>query len=179
MLQTSRIPNIAIVLNGGDVLSVIVQEWPDSIPMPLAAIVDFDIQGVAEEDLTHILIDEIPFVAVCRFEVPNAYGNVKIGQSPMPQTSKIPSIAIVLSGGDVLSIIVQDWPDSIPMLLAAIVDFDTQGVAEEDLTHILIDEIPFVAVCRFEVPELYEEVKIEPSPKAILAKFGQFADSGD
>jgi hypothetical protein len=97
----------------------------------------------------------------------------------MPQTFKTPSIAIVLSGGDVLSVIIQEWPDSIPMPLAAIVDCDIQGVAEENLTHILVDKIPMVAVCRFEVPESYEDVKIKPSPKEILATFGQFVDSGD
>jgi hypothetical protein len=82
--------------------------------------------------------------------------------------SRTPSIAVIIEGGLVQYTIAQDWPEGVPLPRVAIVDYDTEYADEEDLIHFPVGGIPRIAVCRDEIPEVYEELAAAPSPKAIL-----------
>jgi hypothetical protein len=91
--------------------------------------------------------------------------------------SQTPYIAVVFGDGQMQSVIVQEWPDQIPLPRIAIVDYDINGVDEEDLTHFSIGDTPMAALCRSETPDRYEDYKaaLSPalSPKAVLAALGE------
>ena len=61
----------------------------------------------------------------------------------------------------------------IPLPRVVIVDYDIDGVDEEDLTHFSIGAIREIASCHCEIPSRYEELKVSLSPKAILAALGE------
>jgi hypothetical protein len=94
--------------------------------------------------------------------------------------SQTPYLAVVLEGGLVQIILSQDWPAHIPPPRVVIVDYDTDGADEEDLTHFSIGGKPMIALCRSEVPESYEDLQTALSPKAIWAALddGGPEDSG-
>jgi hypothetical protein len=78
----SQTPFIAVVLEGGLVQTTTVQDWPDSVPLPRVVIVDYDIDGADEEDLTHFSIGNTPMVALCHSEVPDRYEDFRTALSP-------------------------------------------------------------------------------------------------
>jgi hypothetical protein len=78
----SQTPFIAVVLEGGQVRSTIAQDWPDSVPLPRVVIVDYDIDGADEDDLTHFSIGNSPAIALCHSEVPIRYENFRTALSP-------------------------------------------------------------------------------------------------
>jgi hypothetical protein len=93
--------------------------------------------------------------------------------------SQTPCIAVLLEGGQMQSVIVQEWPDWIPLPRIAIVDYDIDGADEEDLTHFSIGNTPMVALCHSEIPDRYEDFKTALSPKAVLEALGEPDDSGE
>lgn len=93
--------------------------------------------------------------------------------------SQIPCIAVVVEGGMVQFTIAQDWPDGVPLPRVVIVDDDTEGADEEDLIHFSVGGIPRIAVCRDEIPEVYEALHAALSPRAILEALDERADSGN
>jgi hypothetical protein len=92
--------------------------------------------------------------------------------------SRTPCIAVVVEGGMVQFTIAQDWPNGVPLPHVVIVDDDTDGVDEEDLIHFSVGGIQKIAVCRSEIPEVYEELDTALSPRAILQALDERADSG-
>ena len=90
--------------------------------------------------------------------------------------SQTPSLAVVLDGGLVQSLIVQDWPAQLPLPRVVVVDYVIDGADEEELTHFPIGERQEVALCRNEIPDRYEDFKDALSPRAILTALGEPVD---
>jgi hypothetical protein len=83
-------------------------------------------------------------------------------------TTAIPSLAVVIEGGLVQSVIVQDWPKSVPRPRVAIVDYDTDGANEDDLLRFTIGSTPAQALCHSEMVEVYESFREALSPRDLL-----------
>lgn len=83
------------------------------------------------------------------------------------------SMAVVLEGGLVQALLVQDWPAHVPLPRIAVVDYDTEGADDDEVTHFLIGEKPEEAVCRSDVPEVYESLTDALSPRAVLTALGE------
>lgn len=90
--------------------------------------------------------------------------------------SRIPSFAIVLEGGLVQTVIVQDWPGQVPLPRIAVIDYDTEGAADDEITQFAIGDKPAEAICRGDVPEVYESLPVALSPRAVLAALGEPVD---
>lgn len=88
-----------------------------------------------------------------------------------------PSFAVVLEGGLVQAILVQDSPPYSPLPQIAIVDYDTEGAGDDEITRFLIGATEEEAVCRVELPTRYESLPDALSPKAVLAALGATAES--
>lgn len=82
------------------------------------------------------------------------------------------SMAVVLEGGLVQALLVQDWPAHVPLPRVAVVDYDTEGADDDEITHFLIGGKPEEAVCRSDVPEVYEHLTDALSPLAVLTALG-------
>ncbi|WP_413730171.1 hypothetical protein [Sodalis sp. RH22] len=93
--------------------------------------------------------------------------------------SRNPSFAIVLEGGLVQSIIVKDWPSHMPLPQIAVVNFDTEGATDDEITHFSIGDKPAEAVCHCPVPEVYECFAITLSPRKVLTALGETFDNED
>lgn len=87
-----------------------------------------------------------------------------------------PSFAVVLEGGHVQSILVQDWPPYSPLPQIAIVDYDTEDADPSEITRFPIGSVQEEAVCRAETPTRYETLPDALSPKAVLAALGEAAE---
>lgn len=83
--------------------------------------------------------------------------------------SQVPSFAVVLEGGLVQAILVQDWPAYLPLPTFAVVDYDTEGADEDEITHFPIDNTEAEAVCRSEMPVVHECLPGSLSPRTVLA----------
>ena len=92
----------------------------------------------------------------------------------MPPT---PSLAVVLEGGLVQSIVVQDWPLYSALPLFVIVDYDTEDAAADEITRLAIGATEDEAVCRAETPTRYESLPNALSPKAVLTALGETVES--
>lgn len=88
-----------------------------------------------------------------------------------------PSIAIVLEGGLVQSVIVEDWPLPISLPRVVVVDYDIGDADEDDLTSFFIGDTPVQALCHSQAPDVYETFKVALSPHAVLAARGESVDS--
>jgi hypothetical protein len=55
------------------VQSVLVQEWPGAVPQSFVAIVDYEIDGANERDLTPVSIGNAAKLALCRGILPEVY----------------------------------------------------------------------------------------------------------
>ena len=69
----SRNPAMAVVIEGGLVQTIIVQAWPAEIALPRIVIVDYDIEGASDDEITRFSIGSDPAEAFCRGEVPQVY----------------------------------------------------------------------------------------------------------
>lgn len=94
----------------------------------------------------------------------------------MPQT---PSIAVVLEGGLVTAVIVEDWPATSVLPRVAVVDHDTEGADADELTRFTIGNDPVEAFCRGEAPLVYKSGDDVLSPRTVLAAIGEPADDED
>ncbi|MDR0578697.1 MAG: hypothetical protein LBI87_14495 [Candidatus Accumulibacter sp.] len=93
--------------------------------------------------------------------------------------SQTPYLAVILEGGQLHSVLLQEWPEQIPPPRIVVVDYDIDGVDEEELTHFSIGNQPQVALCRSEIPDRYEDYRAALSPKALWAALGEPVDSAD
>ncbi|HCF0987697.1 TPA: hypothetical protein NI674_006244 [Pseudomonas aeruginosa] len=83
--------------------------------------------------------------------------------------SRNPSFAVVLEGGLVQAILVQDWPAHLPLPPFAVVDYDTEGADDDEITRFPIGNTEAEAVCRGETPTVHEKLADSLSPRAVLA----------
>jgi hypothetical protein len=86
--------------------------------------------------------------------------------------SRTPCIAVVLEGWEVRSVLVQEWPDSVPLPFVAIVDYEIDGADERDLTPVSVGNTTKLALCRGVIPEVVEDRAKTLSPKAVLTALG-------
>lgn len=86
--------------------------------------------------------------------------------------SRNPSFAVVLEGGLVQAILVQDWPSYLPLPPFAVVDYDTEGADDDEITRFPIGDSETEAVCRHEVPTEHEKLVDSLSPQAVLKAIG-------
>lgn len=89
-----------------------------------------------------------------------------------PYPSPFPSFAVVLEGGLVQTILVQDWPPYSPLPQIAIVDYDIEGADADEITRFPIGSTQEEAVCRVELPTRYESLPDALSPRAVLSALG-------
>jgi hypothetical protein len=80
-----------------------------------------------------------------------------------------PSFAVVLEGGLVQAILVQDWPAHLSLPPFVVVDYDTEGAADDEITRFPIGDSEAEAVCRGESPTVHEALADSLSPRAVLA----------
>lgn len=92
---------------------------------------------------------------------------------PFPQ----PSFAVVLEGGLVQTILVQDWPPYSPLPQMAVVDYDTEDVAADEITRFPIGTAEEEAVCRAITPVRSESRSGALSPKDVLTALGEATGS--
>lgn len=93
--------------------------------------------------------------------------------------TRIPSIAIVLEGGGVQSILAQDWPAQLPLPRVAVVDYDIEEAKDHEITDFVIGDKPAQAICRSDVPEVYESFRTALSPRVVLKALGEPLDDDD
>ncbi|SDC40551.1 hypothetical protein SAMN05192589_102122 [Paracidovorax valerianellae] len=82
--------------------------------------------------------------------------------------SRNSSFAIVLEGGLVQAILVQDWPEHLPLPPFAVVDYDTEGAADHETTRFLFGNTEAKAICRHWQPTVHEQWADSLSPRAVL-----------
>ncbi|EQM88674.1 hypothetical protein L683_10710 [Pseudomonas aeruginosa WC55] len=80
-----------------------------------------------------------------------------------------PSFAVVLEGGLVQAILVQDWPAYLSLPTFVVVDYDTEGADDDEITRFPIGDSEAEAVCRGESPTVHEALADSLSPRAVLA----------
>jgi hypothetical protein len=90
--------------------------------------------------------------------------------------SRNPALAVVIEGGLVQTIIVEDWPTVIPLPRIVIVDYDIEGASDDEITRFFIGSDPAEAFCRGEAPQVYESISDALSPKVVLAALGDEVD---
>ena len=78
----SRNPAMAVVIEGGLVQTIIIQAWPAEIPLPRIVIVDYDIEGASDDEITRFSIGSDPAEAFCRGEVPQVFEALADALSP-------------------------------------------------------------------------------------------------
>jgi len=83
--------------------------------------------------------------------------------------SQIPSFAVVLEGGLVQDIIVQDWPAHLPLPAFVVVDYDTGGAMDDEITPVTVGNTQAEALCRSETVAVFESIPGALSPRAVLA----------
>ncbi|MFT0546125.1 hypothetical protein ACMHYO_07175 [Allopusillimonas ginsengisoli] len=93
--------------------------------------------------------------------------------------SRNPSFAVVLEGGLVQATLVQDWPQHLPLPQFAIVDYDTEDAAADEVTHFAIGATAAEAICRGETPTVYESLPDALSPRVVLAALGESVRDND
>lgn len=83
--------------------------------------------------------------------------------------SRNPSFAVVLQGGLVQAIVVQDWPDHLPLPPFVVVDYDTEGAADDEIVRFDIGNTEAEALCRSDTPTVFESLPDALSPRIVLA----------
>lgn len=86
------------------------------------------------------------------------------------------SMAVVLDGGLVQAVIVQDWPSIVPLPRLVVVDHDIEGADDDELTQFRIADTATEAVCHVEPISVYESFDKALSPKTVLTALGEPAD---
>jgi hypothetical protein len=92
--------------------------------------------------------------------------------------SRVPSLAVVIDGGLVQSVIVQDWPASLPLPRIAVVDYDVEGAEADEVTRFSLAGETLEALCHSETPVVYEPSTKALSPRALLAALDAAVDDG-
>jgi len=69
----SKIPCIAVVIEGGLVQTTLIERWPDQLPLPRIVVVDYDKDGADETEFTEFAIGNEVVEALCHVEVPGVY----------------------------------------------------------------------------------------------------------
>lgn len=82
--------------------------------------------------------------------------------------SQSPYVAVVLEGGLVQTIIIEAWPPALPLPGIVVVDYDTEGADDDELTAFTIGADHYEAVCHGVEPTVYESLEAALSPRAIL-----------
>jgi hypothetical protein len=82
--------------------------------------------------------------------------------------SQTPYIAVVLEGGLVQTVILEAWPPAVPLPRILVVDYDTEGADDDELTTFTIGADHYEAVCHGVEPTVYESLDTALSPKALL-----------
>lgn len=82
--------------------------------------------------------------------------------------SQSPYIAVVLEGGLVQTIIIEAWPPALPLPGIVVVDYDTEGADDDELTAFTIGADHYEAVCHGVEPTVYESLEAALSPRALL-----------
>ncbi|MBP0714239.1 hypothetical protein ABXK61_13050 [Burkholderia sola] len=82
-----------------------------------------------------------------------------------------PSFAIVLEGGLVQDIVIQDWPKHLPQPALAVVDYDTEGAPNNEI--ICVGDFETEAICRSVTPSVFEAIPGALSPRSVLTKLGE------
>jgi hypothetical protein len=114
----SRNPAIAVVIEGGLVQTIIIEAWPAEIPLPRIVIVDYDIEGASDDEITRFSIGSDPAEAFCRGEVPQVYEALADALSPQ---------VVLAALGDGVDDDVRDSPLAIARTLRErIVELDAQ-----------------------------------------------------
>lgn len=91
--------------------------------------------------------------------------------------SNIPAIAVVLEGGVVQTTLVESWPSQLPRPRIIVVDYDTEGAADDELTLFTIGNEVVDAYCYAQTPDVYEAFDTPAlSPRAVLAALGESVD---
>ncbi|AYN19583.1 hypothetical protein [Alcaligenes aquatilis] len=86
---------------------------------------------------------------------------------------RTPSIAVVIEGGLVQVTLVEDWPGQVPLPYVVIVDYDDDGVPDDELTTFSIGNEMLDARCHMEIPSVYESFsKPALSPRSVLRALG-------
>jgi len=83
----------------------------------------------------------------------------------MPQAS---SIAVVLQRGVVETIIVEGWPNSIPLPRIVVVDYSVELADDDEVTEFTIGSDNHAAVCHEIAPTVHELQDVALSPKQLL-----------
>ncbi|GAJ29343.1 hypothetical protein [Acidomonas methanolica] len=78
----SPIPSIAVALEGGIVLAVVLQDWPSHIPHPRIVVVDYDIDGADQAEIKVIPTGDGFTEALCYSEQAVIYENAPGAISP-------------------------------------------------------------------------------------------------
>lgn len=76
------IPSIAVALEGGLVLAVVLQHWPHAIPQPRIVVVDYDTEEADDTEITRFPIGGKIAEAICHSEVPVIYESLAEALSP-------------------------------------------------------------------------------------------------
>lgn len=88
--------------------------------------------------------------------------------------SNIPTIAIVLEGGVVQTTLIEGWPSHLSRPHIVVVDYDTEGMPENELTSFGIGNDVLTACCHVQTPDAYETFDTPAlSPRAVFAALGE------
>jgi hypothetical protein len=84
-----------------------------------------------------------------------------------------PSIALVIEGGCVLDVIVQDWPKGLSLPKFAVVDYDIEGT-EDEITRVSVCDDQNEARCYSVAVDVFESFRPGAlSPRALLGTLAQ------
>lgn len=78
----SQPPYLAVVLKDGRMQSAVLEDWPVRIPRLRVVVVDYDIDGADEGNLTHFSVDGQQKAAHCQRALPDKYDDIEITLSP-------------------------------------------------------------------------------------------------
>lgn len=90
--------------------------------------------------------------------------------------SQAPLLAILLEGGRVQWLITEAWPVQLPLPQILIINYETEGASDGDLTTFSIGGLPVKARCRVATPIVSEACENFLSPSAVLAAMGRPVD---
>lgn len=83
--------------------------------------------------------------------------------------SRTPSFAVVLEGGLIQSVVVQDWPVHLPLPPFALVDYDTESADDDEIVRFNIGSTTAEALCRSDTTTVFESLPDALSPRVVLA----------
>lgn len=90
--------------------------------------------------------------------------------------SHSPYVAVVLEGGLVQTILIEAWPPALPLPRFIVVDYDTEGAGDDELTAFTIGTDHYEAVCHGVEPTVYESLETALSPRHLLTASSEQAD---